>query len=1523
MPIGHTSNPAIRATRFAFLVALLAVVVGAMVLAGWAFDIGALKSILPGWVSMKANTALCFILTGCALWLTARSFTVSDPQHAAPVSRTASFFGLLAGLIGFLTLCEYVFGWNPGIDQWLIREPAGAAGASHPGRMAPESALSFIFLSAALWIAGSPRKTGWIILVPVSLGLLAIAIALAALLPYLTSGMGAHGWFGLTIMAVHTAILSVMLGAAVIAISFRQGGLEWSFDKNVTAVFVCGMALLVFVGLTNNRNQFWMREAGQRIANIEKAQGDIKGILSEVVDAHVHARDYASTGDERFLKSYLAAKTAANAKLAALRRAEFAPTEPAHQQHFTLIEAQVEAQYRWFEHVVDARQTGMTDAARSNMIWHGEGLLEKLRTAFDRVEGEHRQSVEQLRREAESEALLSHLIIFMGTLASLLIFLAAILRLNFVAIGQKRAETASIASEGKFHTLFDSITDAICIYDLERRFIQVNHAICERLGYSREELLQMRTDDIYTPGNAAQLPERIKVLQERGKLVFETAYVCKDSTVIPVESNVRLIDYAGQPAILCVARDITERKRQEEQRAALLELYTSAETLDEKTLLQQGLDTVQHLTGSRIGFLHFVSEDQNEIGVAAWSSDTLAHYCHAPFDSHYPVSAAGIWADCIRLKQHVIVNDYATASGKKGLPEGHAHLQRFISMPVFDGARVRMLVGVGNAGKDYDEHDAETVKLFGYGLYRIVQRKRVIRLTERNERHFRAVTESANNAIVTADSTGNIVGWNTAAERLFGYTADEAAGQPLTILMPERFRTQHREGMARVLAGGTPHVIGQTVEVSGLRKDGGEFPLELSLARWQVADGRFFTAIIHNITERKRAEKALIESEARYRRITEGLTDYQYTVRIEDGRAVETKQGQACVTVTGYTAEEFAANPHLWIQMVVPGDRESVMEHVQRILAGQDEQPIEHRIFRKDGEIRWISDTTILCKDAAGKLLFYDGVIKDITERKLVEDELLQLTVSLEEKVTARTAELAQAWMEAEQAKHEAEQANQAKSAFLATMSHEIRTPMNGVIGMVDVLQQSSLKPAQVEMANIIRDSAFALLAIVDDILDFSKIEAGKLQIESAPMSVAAIVEGACATLDRMAAKKKVELMLFVDPAIPATVMGDAGRLRQILINLANNAIKFSSGLDRQGKVSVRAVLAESEPAGSTPERATLEFCVADNGIGMDKETRARLFTAFTQADSSTTRIYGGSGLGLAISRQLANMMGGEIAVKSEPDKGSMFGVRLTFALPPEQADVCPPVAEPPVAGLRCLVVEGADGIAGDLATYLVFGKALVERAADSAAARQWLAGCPSGLCIAVIDTAAAYPALAAPLLDDLRGAAGDRPDLDIRFVVIGRGSRRRCRSEGADLVVLDAEAMQRRAFLEAVAIAGGRPGARVGKHDQRCQSGAHSAVPRRGTFAWQPDPGRRRQRDQPESRPATTCAARANCRHRQQWPRGTGALERREVRHPAHRPAHAGNGRLRADRRHPCRRKRIRPAPHADHRLYRQCAQG
>jgi PAS domain S-box-containing protein len=294
--------------------------------------------------------------------------------------------------------------------------------------------------------------------------------------------------------------------------------------------------------------------------------------------------------------------------------------------------------------------------------------------------------------------------------------------------------------------------------------------------------------------------------------------------------------------------------------------------------------------------------------------------------------------------------------------------------------------------------------------------------------------------------------------------------------------------------------------------------------------------------------------------------------------------------------------------------------------------------LRADGSEFWAEVSTRKVDDRR-----FVAVLRDVTEQRRMTQELARHQQHLEEQVADRTVELVEA-------RRAAEAASEAKSAFLATMSHEIRTPMNGVVGIVDVLRQSSLTPYQRDLADTINDSAFALLRIIEDVLDFSKIEAGQMTLESEPVPLRRLVESVCDGLRAGAASRAVSLNVSIDPDLPEWIQSDPVRLRQILNNLLDNAIKFSASSTQAGQVGlwVEAVPGEC-----------LQLRVSDNGIGMTPEVLSRIFQPFVQAEASTTRRYGGTGLGLSICRRLTNLFGGWTEVESEPGQGATFTVTL------------------------------------------------------------------------------------------------------------------------------------------------------------------------------------------------------------------------------------------------------------------------
>ena len=323
----------------------------------------------------------------------------------------------------------------------------------------------------------------------------------------------------------------------------------------------------------------------------------------------------------------------------------------------------------------------------------------------------------------------------------------------------------------------------------------------------------------------------------------------------------------------------------------------------------------------------------------------------------------------------------------------------------------------------------------------------------------------------------------------------------------------------------------------------------------------------------------------------------------------------------------------------------------------------EVNLRRKNGTIMECLLTATLRRGEDGEPIAYQGILRDITDRKRAERLLEEYSRDLELKVDERTAEV-------ERARQDAEAANAAKSIFLASMSHEIRTPMNGIIGMTGLLLGTNLTHEQRDFAEVIRNSGETLLTIINDILDFSKIESGKMDLEYLPFNVRECIESALDLVVTRATEHHLDLAYIVDDDVPQRIYGDVTRLRQILLNLLSNAVKFTES----GEVVITVSRdRETEAIGL---RNYLHFTVRDTGIGIPKDRMDRLFSSFSQLDASTTRKYGGTGLGLAISKRLVNMMGGEIWAESESIVGKGATFHFTIASMPASPDSLVPSQE-------------------------------------------------------------------------------------------------------------------------------------------------------------------------------------------------------------------------------------------------------
>ncbi|HUY33783.1 MAG TPA: PAS domain S-box protein [Pirellulales bacterium] len=591
-----------------------------------------------------------------------------------------------------------------------------------------------------------------------------------------------------------------------------------------------------------------------------------------------------------------------------------------------------------------------------------------------------------------------------------------------------------------------------------------------------------------------------------------------------------------------------------------------------------------------------------------------------------------------------------STSGSGGEPE---RVERHVAAAEGSMLGRRMEVTAVRAdGRTFPAEMAMTISrtnglpLFTFFLRDIGERKRVEQAVRDSEALYHSLVESLPMNVLRKDLEGRF----TFANRLFcetlGAPFDQIVGKTDFDFYEAGLAEKYRRDDQQVLAAGK---VFETIEEHA-GPGGGKLYVQVLKSPVCDSQGRQVgvQGMFWDVTAKKQTEEALRQSEQRLQSILDNASAVIY-VKTIDGRYVlvnrsfESLFHRARLEVVGKTdadlfprelAEAFRAND-------------------QQVLAAGTALQFEEVAPHDDGRHTYLS-TKFLLYDAVGVPHLLCGISTDITERKRAEIELRK-------------------------AKEAAEAANRAKSAFLANMSHEIRTPMNGIIGMTDIVLDTLLVPEQREYLELVKESADSLLTVINDVLDFSKVEAGKLDLETIAFGLRDHLGDTMKTLALRAHDKQLELACHVAPDVPDALLGDPGRLRQVIVNLVGNAVKFTE----QGEVVVDVGL--ESLAGPA---VVLHFSIVDTGIGIPPDKLAAIFGAFEQADSSTTRKYGGTGLGLTISSKLVELMGGRIWVESEPGRGSKF--HFTTRLTPIDAvpTPAPPADAAALEALRVLVVD-------------------------------------------------------------------------------------------------------------------------------------------------------------------------------------------------------------------------------------------
>jgi PAS domain S-box-containing protein len=754
--------------------------------------------------------------------------------------------------------------------------------------------------------------------------------------------------------------------------------------------------------------------------------------------------------------------------------------------------------------------------------------------------------------------------------------------LEIVEKAHAAAEEALGESEATFRALAETSPSGIFVY--REKFLYVNPVCITMTGYDLEEFLNMPFWNLVHPEHREMVRDR-GLARQRGEPVpahYEFKIIRKDGVGRWLDFAGAMIRFKGEKAGLGIVYDITERKQAEAALKVREEQYRLlVESQDEGLAIVDGNE-------------RFLFVNPAGCGIFGVPVGSLNGRCLSEFTDE---SNFKIIAEQTKLRQADRSNEY--------------------ELEIIRGDNVKRLIKI-NAKPQYND-SGRVFAAFGVFQDITERRQAEIKLKE-TEETYKTLVEASPDAVTMTDLEGRMIFASDQTLKLHGYSqVDELLGKPAFILIDSVDRPRAADNMKMTLSRGSI----RNVEYVFLKKDGTSFVGELNASMVRDSRGmpRAFIATTRDITERRQAEDFIRKSEERYRRLLEAVTDYTYTVRVANGKPVSTEHGPNCLAVTGYNQEDYHSNPHLWISMVHEQDKTKVMDQADQTLNGEIVPPLEHRIIHKNGAIRWVKNTVVPRFDDLGTLVAYDGLVSDITKRKLAESEVNKLNAALQRYVA------------------QLEDVNREQESFNYSISHGLRTPLVSIGGFSNLLLKEHASPITPECRqylNVIRNNSVKMEKMIDDLLTRSYL--GWKPLTETELDVNGLVNAIIEELKTLVDGRNIQFNV----GSLGKAQADRVMIHQVFTNYLTNAIKFTC----YREFSVIEIGGWSEPEENI-------YFVRDNGIGFDMKQADKLFSAFQRLHDRQE--FKGTGVGLSIAQRIIHRHGGRVWAESEPNKGSTF----------------------------------------------------------------------------------------------------------------------------------------------------------------------------------------------------------------------------------------------------------------------------